>query len=157
MQKISLAEFALHTVVKVPRLVTRYVALLQQQCLSYLLLVYGLAVSFELLQFVAHFPCQRQCVATSLSLCGEILVSNVMSQVTRRFAMLPCRGFSTGIPNEWKKAIPSKVRIVEVGPRDGLQNEKNFVSTRDKIRLIDKLTETGLETIEVTSFISPKW
>jgi len=49
------------------------------------------------------------------------------------------------------------VRIVEVGPRDGLQNEKTLVPTPAKIELIDRLTATGLSTIEATSFVSPKW
>lgn len=49
------------------------------------------------------------------------------------------------------------VRIVEVGPRDGLQNEKTMVSTADKIELIDRLSATGLRSIEATSFVSPKW
>ena len=49
------------------------------------------------------------------------------------------------------------VRIVEVGPRDGLQNEKQQVATADKIALIDKLSATGLRCIEATSFVSPKW
>ncbi len=49
------------------------------------------------------------------------------------------------------------VRIVEVGPRDGLQNEKQQVATADKIELIDRLTATGLRSIEATSFVSPKW
>ncbi len=49
------------------------------------------------------------------------------------------------------------VRIVEVGPRDGLQNEKQQVATADKIALIDRLSATGLRTIEATSFVSPKW
>ncbi|MCA7022418.1 MULTISPECIES: hydroxymethylglutaryl-CoA lyase [Stenotrophomonas] len=49
------------------------------------------------------------------------------------------------------------VRIVEVGPRDGLQNEKQQVATADKIALIDRLSVTGLRTIEATSFVSPKW
>ncbi|WP_313317693.1 hydroxymethylglutaryl-CoA lyase [Stenotrophomonas sp.] len=49
------------------------------------------------------------------------------------------------------------VRIVEVGPRDGLQNEKQQVATADKISLIDRLSATGLRSIEATSFVSPKW
>ncbi|MBP3985135.1 hydroxymethylglutaryl-CoA lyase [Pseudoxanthomonas helianthi] len=49
------------------------------------------------------------------------------------------------------------VRIVEVGPRDGLQNEKAMVATADKIELIDRLSQTGLRSIEATSFVSPKW
>jgi hydroxymethylglutaryl-CoA lyase len=51
---------------------------------------------------------------------------------------------------------PDKIRIVEVGPRDGLQNEKNPIATGDKIALIQKLSETGLRDIEITSFVSPK-
>lgn len=54
-------------------------------------------------------------------------------------------------------ALPVSVRIVEVGPRDGLQNEKTTVSTADKIALIDRLSATGLRTVEATSFVSPKW
>ncbi len=49
------------------------------------------------------------------------------------------------------------VRIVEVAPRDGLQNEKAIVPTAAKIELIDRLTQTGLRSIEATSFVSPKW
>ena len=49
------------------------------------------------------------------------------------------------------------VRIVEVGPRDGLQNEKTLVSTADKVELIDRLSATGLLNIEATSFVSPQW
>ena len=52
---------------------------------------------------------------------------------------------------------PSQVRIVEVGPRDGLQNEKAIVPTATKIELIDRLSATGLRSIEATSFVSPKW
>jgi hydroxymethylglutaryl-CoA lyase len=54
-------------------------------------------------------------------------------------------------------SMPSHVRIVEVGPRDGLQNEKTIIATADKIALIDRLSATGLRSIEATSFVSPKW
>ena len=54
-------------------------------------------------------------------------------------------------------SMPASVRIVEVGPRDGLQNEKGVIATPDKITLIDRLSATGLRTIEATSFVSPKW
>lgn len=53
--------------------------------------------------------------------------------------------------------LPKQVKIVEVGPRDGLQNEKEHVPTDVKITLIDKLSRTGLKVIEATSFVSPKW
>ena len=54
-------------------------------------------------------------------------------------------------------AIPQSVRIVEVGPRDGLQNEPQIVPTETKIEFIKRLAESGLKTIEATAFVSPKW
>ena len=53
--------------------------------------------------------------------------------------------------------LPHSVRLVEVGPRDGLQNEKQPISVADKVRLVDDLTAAGLSYIEVGSFVSPKW
>lgn len=61
---------------------------------------------------------------------------------------------STAVPQH---NYPRHVRIVEVGPRDGLQNEKTVVPTNVKINFINMLAEAGLKTIEVTSFVSPKW
>ncbi|GMH18678.1 hypothetical protein Nepgr_020519 [Nepenthes gracilis] len=54
-------------------------------------------------------------------------------------------------------SIPGFVKIVEVGPRDGLQNEKNMIPTPVKIELIKMLVDSGLPVVEVTSFVSPKW
>lgn len=54
-------------------------------------------------------------------------------------------------------ALPHHVKIVEVGPRDGLQNEKTIVPTATKVELISRLGEAGLSAIEATSFVSPKW
>jgi isopropylmalate/homocitrate/citramalate synthase len=54
-------------------------------------------------------------------------------------------------------SLPHKVRLFEVGPRDGLQNEKELVPVEVKVGLIDRLTEAGLPVIEATSFVSPKW
>lgn len=53
--------------------------------------------------------------------------------------------------------FPKTVTIKEVGPRDGLQNEKQFIQTDDKIEWINLLSETGLSYIEITSFVNPKW
>jgi hydroxymethylglutaryl-CoA lyase len=53
--------------------------------------------------------------------------------------------------------FPKSVKIVEVGPRDGLQNEKDIVPAVVKIDFINRLSQSGLQTIEVTSFVSPKW
>jgi hydroxymethylglutaryl-CoA lyase len=53
-------------------------------------------------------------------------------------------------------SIPERVTLIEVGPRDGLQNEPAFVPSKQKIELINQLSQTGLKHIEVTSFVSPK-
>lgn len=53
--------------------------------------------------------------------------------------------------------FPNQVKLVEVSPRDGLQNESQFIPTQIKITLIEKLVDTGLKTIEATSFVSPVW
>ena len=53
--------------------------------------------------------------------------------------------------------LPAAVRIVEVGPRDGLQNEKAIVPTAAKVELVNRLSATGLKSIEATSFVSPRW
>ena len=53
--------------------------------------------------------------------------------------------------------IPSKVRLIDVGPRDGLQNEKQPVPAAVKIELVQRLQAAGLKEIEVTSYVSPKW
>jgi len=53
--------------------------------------------------------------------------------------------------------LPAAVRLVEVGPRDGLQNEKTLVPADVKVGLIDRLTEAGFPAIEATAFVSPKW
>ncbi|CAL4086936.1 unnamed protein product, partial [Meganyctiphanes norvegica] len=90
---------------------------------------------------------------------------------TMIMALLGCRAnvlsvlktFCTnyGLPSirgaHYRPQYPKYVRIVEVGPRDGLQNEKEIVPTDVKIEFINKLSQTGLKSIEVTSFVSPKW
>jgi hydroxymethylglutaryl-CoA lyase len=52
---------------------------------------------------------------------------------------------------------PTQVKLVDVGPRDGLQNEKLPVPAQVKIQLVHMLQDAGLKEIEVTSFVSPKW
>jgi hydroxymethylglutaryl-CoA lyase len=55
------------------------------------------------------------------------------------------------------RAFADHVRIIEVGPRDGLQNEKTSIPVETKIELISRLAKTGLDTIEAGSFVAPKW
>ena len=54
-------------------------------------------------------------------------------------------------------SLPNRVKLVEVGPRDGLQNEKQTVPVAVKVELVHRLQSAGLKDIEVTSFVSPKW
>ncbi|MCM3116296.1 hydroxymethylglutaryl-CoA lyase [Neobacillus sp. MER 74] len=53
--------------------------------------------------------------------------------------------------------LPNKVEIIEVGPRDGIQNESTFISTENKIELINALNKTGIKRMEATSFVHPKY
>lgn len=90
-----------------------------------------------------------------------------VQRVTRQATRSSLYGLlSTEIPSSVKTVrralssssnVPSSVKIVEVGPRDGLQNEPNQVSTKDKITLITKLANAGCRVIEPTAFVSPKW
>ena len=53
--------------------------------------------------------------------------------------------------------LPNNVTIIEVGPRDGLQNEKKHVNEDDKLAFIEALQGAGIQEMELTSFVSPKW
>lgn len=94
---------------------------------------------------------------------GDGLSVNMLAVTARR--AVPWRlgaGWASGavlrqvssLPNF---TFPKEVKIVEVGPRDGLQNEKAIVPSEVKIQLINMLSESGLQAIEATSFVSPKW
>src|SRR3546814_13254467 len=65
--------------------------------------------------------------------------------------------FRSGEAGRMTAELPRRGRIVEVGPRDGLQNEAQTVPTAVKIALIDRLSAAGLPAVEVGSFVSPKW
>lgn len=73
-----------------------------------------------------------------------LLLGHPISHILKIFHQLP-------------RGMPSYVKIVEVGPRDGLQNEKSTVPTYVKVELIRRLAEAGLPVVEATSFVSPKW
>ncbi|KAF1997923.1 aldolase [Amniculicola lignicola CBS 123094] len=76
-------------------------------------------------------------------------------RTARLAARHPCRrSFASAASN---RSAADYVRIVEVGPRDGLQNEKRSIPVATKIELIERLARTGLRTIEAGSFVSPKW
>lgn len=68
-----------------------------------------------------------------------------------------CNGMERDLANKFMRGMPRSVKIVEVGPRDGLQNEKSIIPTSVKIELIHRLVASGLSVIEASSFVSPKW
>ncbi|CAL9755481.1 unnamed protein product [Musa acuminata subsp. burmannicoides] len=68
-----------------------------------------------------------------------------------------CNDMEGGLAGKFFRSMPRFVKIVEVGPRDGLQNEKLTIPTTVKVELIHKLVSSGLSVIEATSFVSPKW
>jgi hypothetical protein len=79
--------------------------------------------------------------------------------MSSRFACLRTARLAARYPLRRRYATASSdlVRIVEVGPRDGLQNEKQSIPVATKIELVNRLAQTGLTTIEAGSFVSPKW
>lgn len=70
---------------------------------------------------------------------------------------LPFRASNTRTFAHSSRALADHVRIVEVGPRDGLQNEKTSISADTKIELVNRLAKSGLKIIEAGSFVHPKW
>ena len=62
-----------------------------------------------------------------------------------------------GLATASSKQPQNRVKLVEVGPRDGLQNEKKTIPLATKIELIERLARTGISTIEAGSFVAPKW
>lgn len=80
-----------------------------------------------------------------------------------RLRQLQLRGLATAVDPQLNNRAneshsrDSRVTIVEVGPRDGLQNEKKTISLTTKIELIERLAKTGLTDIEAGSFVAPKW
>lgn len=66
------------------------------------------------------------------------------------------RGLATA-SNQQQTRSSNRVKLVEVGPRDGLQNEKRAIPLATKMELIERLAQTGVSTIEAGSFVSPKW
>ncbi|UKZ51858.1 hypothetical protein TrVGV298_005623 [Trichoderma virens] len=81
----------------------------------------------------------------------SLLRSSICRACRRSSPLRAYRGFATQTSSD------NRVRIVEVGPRDGLQNEKKAISLATKIELIERLAKTGLTTIEAGSFVAPKW
>jgi len=77
----------------------------------------------------------------------------IFKNAARRYSTTEVTPLSSGFGS----TFPKRVKIVEVGPRDGLQNETFIVPTSCKVEFINRLSQTGLQSIEVTSFVSPKW
>lgn len=85
----------------------------------------------------------------------SLLRSSLCRACRRSSPLYVHRGFATA--SRPQTSSDNRVKIVEVGPRDGLQNEKKAISLATKIELIERLAKTGLTTIEAGSFVAPKW
>ncbi|XP_049803583.1 hydroxymethylglutaryl-CoA lyase, mitochondrial isoform X1 [Schistocerca nitens] len=90
------------------------------------------------------------------------VVCCVRNVVQSKYFCFNVRGVTASIVSQFSSTnahpkYPRSVRVVEVGPRDGLQNEPQIVPTEVKIEFINRLSSAGFKTIEVTSFVSPKW
>ncbi len=88
-----------------------------------------------------------------MSASGLTMSSHLPGRLLRRtLQQANQRNFSSS-----PRALADHVRIIEVGPRDGLQNEKTSIPAETKIELVRRLAKTGLTTIEAGSFVAPKW
>lgn len=85
------------------------------------------------------------------------LLRPAICRACKRASYRSLRTFATAQSNFQQPRPDNFIKLVEVGPRDGLQNEKKTVSLATKIDLIEKLAKTGLSTIEAGSFVAPKW
>jgi hypothetical protein len=104
--------------------------------------------------------CVRSCICASLAtlaclarcspdnVCGQLI-----RQLSPHVVTLKLAPYSIA----QSPRLPERVKIVEVGPRDGLQNEKKVIPTDVKVEFINQLSGTGLQVVESTSFVSPKW
>merc|ERR1711892_853069 len=88
---------------------------------------------------------------------GAAVSSRVARQVFAHSVSTTWSQGSSSVRMLGTNSLPTKVRIVEVGPRDGLQNEKVLVPTSVKVEFISRLASAGLTHVEATSFVSPKW
>lgn len=118
-----------------------------------------------------HFlPSQRQDHLSQLSNVNKALFKPLNHPTTmvslaptlrrtllRRVQLRHIRGLATASDTRPQPSFDNRVKIVEVGPRDGLQNEKKSIPVATKIELIERLAKTGLTAIEAGSFVSPKW
>lgn len=86
------------------------------------------------------------------------MIPNVMASLTSRIRCTQRLSLvASQTRNYTNPAVNNIVKIVEVGPRDGLQNEKGNIPVELKVALIDRLTQAGVTTVEAGSFVSPKW
>ncbi|XP_027071196.1 uncharacterized protein [Coffea arabica] len=95
--------------------------------------------------------------AVASSYCFPNRVHDMLYMSLRNFSSQSSATSVTDVKTKFLGSIPKFVKVVEVGPRDGLQNEKAIVPTAVKVDLIKMLVSSGLSVVEATSFVSPKW
>jgi isopropylmalate/homocitrate/citramalate synthase len=113
--------------------------------------------------FTMRISCVRNVLPVTRStrstrrLCRLVGLESTTRSVSPVSSLRSNRNHFSSLLSSGGLALPNQVKIVEVGPRDGLQNEAVPVSTENKIALITKLAEAGCSFIEAGSFVSPKW
>ncbi|WCJ24314.1 Hydroxymethylglutaryl-CoA lyase mitochondrial [Euphorbia peplus] len=120
--------------------------------------------SIEIDSSLQGFPSHARDARTSQLNTIHAVVDSNSNEIIKRFLVsnMSNRHYSSysnhqGFSHKLLGSIPQYVKIVEVGPRDGLQNEKDVVPTSVKVALIKMLASSGLPVVEATSFVSPKW
>ncbi|KAI2797804.1 3-hydroxymethyl-3-methylglutaryl-CoA lyase [Blomia tropicalis] len=96
-------------------------------------------------------------VARKTSLCHSIIENKNEHVFNYVHDTIPSSFRALSVKSSNSHLYPPYVKIVEVGPRDGLQNEKDYVPAGTKVEFIEKLSESGLSVVEATAFVSPKW
>lgn len=94
------------------------------------------------------------CVACSRKFSSMSLLRSSVCRACHRSQQIR---WHRGLATASNQSYDNRVRLVEVGPRDGLQNEKKAIPLETKIELIERLARTGVSTIEAGSFVAPKW
>src|SRR5438105_14746259 len=102
-------------------------------------------------------PGSPSCRTPRRAPCATSRLRRLPARSSRTSAESPLPAWLTDKEDTETMKLPTQVKLVDVGPRDGLQNEKEPVPTEVKIGLVHRLQDAGLKNIEVTSFVSPKW
>ncbi|KAH7637124.1 hydroxymethylglutaryl-CoA lyase isoform X1 [Dermatophagoides farinae] len=116
----------------------------------------NLNVAHRLIAGISQLGIDSRSVFTNNERLYQFILPSI-PQCFRKLCTSTSKSTTASNRNICERNYPSFVKIVEVGPRDGLQNEKEYVPAETKIKFINLLSESGLSVVEATAFVSPKW